>query len=264
MNIFFRELRANLKSLVIWSVIMILLIIVGLAKFAAYYNNPASLEILHSLPKAALDAMSLQAFNLTTLSGLYGIMFVYFGLMGGIAASMWGSNMISKEERDKTVEFSLVLPVSRSKLVTAKALAAVVECLAFVLVTWGMSALAVQQYKPDQSFFNFLTLEMEAMFIIELIFLAIGLLLGCAMKKYKRSGSTAVAIILAAYFLSVIGSMQANLDFLKYITPLKYFDAAQLLKTGHLDLTFLSLSAAIIVVCVVAAYRVYSKRGLYI
>ena len=46
MNIFLRELKANLKSLVIWCVVMILLIVVGLAKFSAYYNDPASLAIL--------------------------------------------------------------------------------------------------------------------------------------------------------------------------------------------------------------------------
>jgi ABC-2 type transport system permease protein len=264
MNIFLRELKANLKSLVIWCVVMILLIIVGLAKFSAYYNDPASLEILKSFPKAVLDAMSLRAFNLTTLTGLYGIMFVYFGLMGGIAAAMWGSDLISKEERDKTVEFSLVLPVSRDRVITAKALAAVVYCLVFVLVTWGVSALAVQSYKPDQAFFSFLRLEMEAMFAIELIFLAIGLLLGCAMKQYKRAGSTAVAVILVAYFLSVITSMQANLDFLKYFTPLKYFDAAQLLNTGRMDATFLLLSAGIIVACLIAAYWTYNRRDLYI
>src|SRR5258706_12991950 len=122
MNIFRRELRASVKSLVTWSVIMILLTLVGLAKFAAYYNNPASLDIIRSLPKAMVDAMSIQAFNLTTLSGMYGIMFVYFALMGGIAASMWGSNMISKEERDKTVEFALVLPGSRARGITGKAI----------------------------------------------------------------------------------------------------------------------------------------------
>jgi ABC-2 type transport system permease protein len=185
-------------------------------------------------------------------------------LMGGIAAAMWGSDMISKEERDKTVEFSLVLPVSRSRVVTAKALAAVVDCFIFVLVTWGMSAVMVKSYKPDASFFSFLTLEMEAMFALELVFLAVGLLLGCAMKQYKRAGSTAVAIILVTYFISILSSMQANLDFLNYFTPFKYFDASQLLKTGHLDVPFLLLSVAIIVVCMVAAYWTYNRRDLYI
>ncbi len=46
MNIFFRELRANLKSLLIWSGIVILFNIVGFSKFSAFYNNPELLSIL--------------------------------------------------------------------------------------------------------------------------------------------------------------------------------------------------------------------------
>ncbi len=130
MNIFLRELKANLKSLLIWSVIIALLIMMAVAKFSAFAGDPEMLKMLDSMPPAMLDALSMRAFNLTTLSGFYGIMFIYFGLMGAIAAAMWGSDIISKEERDKTVEFSLVLPVSRSRVITAKALAALVNCIA--------------------------------------------------------------------------------------------------------------------------------------
>ncbi len=243
---------------------MFLLVIVGAAKFSAYYNNPSMLEILNSLPAGFVDALGLKAFNLTTLNGFFGIMFVYYALLGGIAAAMWGSDSISKEERDKTVEFSLVLPVTRSRVVTAKALAAVVNCVVFVLVTWVSSIVAAQSYKPDQAFYSFLTLEMEAMFVTELIFLALGLLLGCVMKQYKLSSSTAVGIILVTYFLSIVSVMNAKLDFLKYFTPFKYFDAAALFSSGKMDGGYLLLSAAIIVVCVVVAYLVYNKRDLYI
>jgi ABC-2 type transport system permease protein len=264
MNIFLRELKANLKSLLIWSSIIILLIFMAVAKYSAFAGDPELLKMLDSMPPAMLDALSMRAFNLTTISGFYGVMFIYFALMAAIAAAMWGSDSISKEERDKTVEFSLVLPVTRSRVVTAKGLAALVNCIAFVLIIWVVSLVAVQSYNPDQAFYNFLALEMQAMFVIALIFLAIGLLLGCAMKQYKRSGSVAVSIILVAYFMSIITGMQANLDFLKYFTPFKYFDAAQLLNTGHMDVPFLLLSGAIIVLCMVAAYWAYNKRDLYI
>src|SRR5512139_956074 len=165
MNIFFRELRANLKSLIIWSIIIGLLLIIGASKFTAYVDNPEMWKIFDLFPLAVLDAFSMRGFNLTTVSGFYGIMFVYFALMGAIAAAMWGSDMISKEERDKTVEFSLVLPVSRSRVVTAKALAALVDCILLVLVSWAVSLASVQQFNPDQSFYGFLRLEMVAMFL---------------------------------------------------------------------------------------------------
>jgi len=264
MNIFLRELRANLKSLLIWSAIIILLIFMAVTKYSAFAGDPQMLKMLDSLPPAMLDALSMRAFNLTTLSGFYGIMFIYFGLMGAIAAAMWGSDIISKEERDKTVEFSLVLPVSRSRVITAKALAALVNCIVFVLITWAVSLAAVQSYKPDQGFYNYLALEMQAMFMIELIFLAIGLLLGCAMQRYKLSGSTAVGIILVTYIMSVMSAMQEKLDFLKYFTPFKYFDAGELFRSGKLDATYLLLSAAIIIASMAAAYWIYNKRDLYI
>ena len=264
MNIFFRELKANLKSLLIWSVIIALLIMMAVTKFSAFAGDPEMLSMLDSMPPALLDALSMRAFNLTTLSGFYGIMFIYFSLMGAIASAMWGSDIISKEERDKTVEFSLVLPVSRSRVVTAKALAALVNCILFVLITWGISLVAVRSYNPDQGFFDFLALEMQAMFLIELIFLAIGLLLGCAMQQYKRSGSVAVGIILATYFMSILAVMNENLDFLKYFTPFKYFDAGELFRTGQMDGTYLLLSAVIIVASVAVGYWVYNKRDLYI
>jgi ABC-2 type transport system permease protein len=264
MNIFLRELRANLKSLLIWSGIVTLLILIAVSKYAAFAGDPEMLKVLDAMPPAVMDGMNMRAFNLTTLSGFYGLMFIYFGLMGAIAAAMWGSDIISKEERDKTVEFSLVLPVSRSRVVTAKALAALVYCAAFPLITWIVSYVAVQPYNPDQAFLNFLTLEMQAMFAIELIFLSIGLLLGCAMKRFKLSGSTAVGIILVTYFMSIVSGMVEDLNFLKYFTPFKYFDAGELFRTGAFNGTYVALSAVLVAACVAAAYWVYNKRDLYI
>jgi len=264
MNIYLRELKANLKSLLIWVGIVLLLIIIAVAKFSAFANDPEMLALLDAYPKPLLKALSMNAFNLTTLSGVYGVMFLYFGLMAAISAAMWGSDIISKEERNKTVEFSLVLPVSRSRVVTAKALAALTNSVAFVLLTWVISIVAVQSYNPDQAFYDFLALEMQAMFVISLIFLALGLLLGCAMKQYKRSGSVAVSIILAVYFMSIVSGLDEKFEFLKYFTPFKYFDAGELYRTGKMDGTYLLITAAIIVVSMTVAYWTYNKRDLYI
>ena len=264
MNIFLRELRANLKSLLIWSAIIGLLIVMAAAKFSGFSGDPEMVKMLDSMPPELLKALSMRGFDLTTLTGFYGIMFIYFGLMAAIAAAMWGSDSISKEERDKTVEFSLVLPVSRSRVVTAKALAALVNCIAFVLITWALSIVATRSYNPDQAFYDFLALEMKAMFMLALIFLSVGLLLGCAMKQYKRSGSTAVAIILITYFMSILTSLNEDLDPLKYFTPFKYFDAAELYRNAGMSTNYLLISGVIIVACVAAGYWFYNKRDLYI
>ena len=264
MNIFVRELKANLKSLLIWGGIVILFVMVGVSKFSAYANNPEMLAILDGMPAAMLSAFNLKAFNLTTVTGFFGIMFSYYALLLSIAATMWGSDIISKEERDKTVEFSLTLPVTRSRVVTAKTLAALVNCIGLLLITWGVSLVGATPYQPDSSFYKFLVLCMLAVFIMQLVFLAVGIFLGCAMKQYKRASSLAVSLLLGTYFLSIVAELNKNLDFLKYFSPFKYFDAVSMLHESRIDVTFVGLSLAIVLVSMVGAYLTYARRDLYI
>lgn len=264
MNIFFRELEANLKSLLTWGVIVIIFVTIGFAKFSAYEGNPELLAILDGMPQAVLTAFNFSAFNLTTITGFFGVMFTYFALLLSIAAAMWGSDIISKEERDRTVEFSLTLPVTRGKLVTGKIAAAVVNCIGLLLITWGAAFVSAAKYQPDQEFYDFLSLSMLALFIMQMVFLALGVFLGCAMKQHKRSSSVAVSLLLGTYFLSIFSGLHQDLDFLKYLTPFRYFNPATLLHESKIDMTFVLLSAGIIAVALAGGYLSYSKRDLYI
>jgi ABC-2 type transport system permease protein len=263
-NIFLRELRANLKSLLIWTGIVVMFNLVGFLKFSAYYNNPEMLAILDSLPPAMLSAFSMSAFNLTTVTGFFGIMVTYFGLILAIAATMWGSGVISKEERDRTVEFSLTLPITRARLITAKTAAMVVDCIILLLITWGITLVSSQQYHPDSEFYRYVAIGMLSFLFLQMIFLALGIFLGCVLKKHKQSGSLAVWLLLGTYFLSILVGLNKDLDFLKYLTPFKYFDPAQLLHESRLEFPFVLLSAAIITALLAGAYASYNKRDLYI
>jgi ABC-2 type transport system permease protein len=264
MNIFVRELKANLRSILTWGVIVILFVTLGVSKFSAYYGNPEMLAILDAMPPALLAAFNLQAFNLTTVSGFFGLMFTYYALLLSTAATMWGSDIISKEERDKTVEFSLTLPVTRSRLVSSKTMAALVNCVCLLLITWGVSLVSVQGYHPDANFYSFLTLCMFALFILQLTFLSIGIFLGCAMNRYKQVSSVAVSILLGTYLLSIVSTLDSSLDFLRYFSPFRYFDAGLLLHESRIDLTFVGLSLGIILFSMMGAYLTYSRRDLYI
>jgi len=97
-----------------------------------------------------------------------------------------------------------------------------------------------------------------------MIFLAVGIFLGCAMKHYKQSSAVAIALLLGTYFLSVLSGLSEDLEFLKYFTPFEYFDPARLLHESSIDLAYVGLSAGIIAVCLVGAYLTYSRRDLYI
>ena len=244
--------------------IIILLVVIAMTKFSAYANNPEMTAIIESMPKPLLDAMNMRAFNLTTLNGFLGVMFIYYGLMGAIAAGMWGGGVLAKEERNKTIEFALSLPVSRTRLLTAKALAALTNSVLFVLITWIATLVAIQSYNPDESVRAFLAREMMAMFAIELIFLVIGLLVAATSKRPKRAGAIVIGVILTLYYFSMITGLHERLDFLKYLTPFKYFDAARLLHEGRVEPVYWALTALIILIGLVGAYLAYNRRDMYV
>ncbi len=264
MNIYLRELRANLKSLIIWSVTIILLVVIAVTKFAAYADNPEMLAILDAYPKALLDALNMHAFNLTTLNGFLGVMFLYYALMGAIAAGLWGSGALAREERNKTIEFALALPITRTRFLTAKALAAFTLSALFVLITWMTTLVAIQSYQPDESVYAFLAREMMAMFAIEVIFLAIGLLVASVSKRPKRTGAMVTGVILTLYYVSMIAGLHEKLDFLKYLSPFKYFDAAKLLHEGRVDPVYWALTAGIVVCSLVGAYWAFHRRDIFV
>lgn len=264
MNIFLRELKASVKSLLIWSAIVVFFALVGFSKFSAFYQNEEMLQILENMPPALLESFNMNAFNMTEVTGFYGVMFAFYGLILSVAAAMWGSTIISKEERDRTVEFSLTLPVTRARLVTAKALAAAMDCVLLLLVTWGVTVAGAQQYSPEPAFYTFNAISIPAFFILQMIFLALGILLGCALKRHKLAGSLAVGVLLGTYFLSVLSGLSQDLNFLKYFTPFKYFDPLLMLTEGRLEPVFVLLSAGIVIVFMALAYVTYKKRDLYI
>ncbi len=264
MNIFKREIKANLRSLLIWGGISILFIFLAITEFSSYEGNPEIMEILDSMPQALLEAFQFNAFNLTTITGFYGVMFTYFSLIATISAAMWGSDIISKEERDKTVEFTLALPITRQKLITSKILAAMVNCIGLLVIMWVASLAAVARFNPDSEFYEFLALIMVSLLIIQMVFLSVGIFLGCSMKQYKRAGAVAISVLLGTYFLSIISGLNENLEFLRFISPFTYFNPVTLLNESTIDVGYVFLSLGIIAALIIGGYYTYARRDFYI
>lgn len=264
MNIILRELRAHLKALIIWSVSIFAFIFMMMSEFSAYYDNPEMNEILDMMPEELLKAMSMEAANLTTVSGFISIASLYIYIMLGIYAVLMGSSIISKEERDKTVEFFMTLPISRTKVIFSKLVAAIILNIAINLVTLVALLSSTIQYDKIDEFGEFITLLMLGIFIIQMIFLSVGMLLAAVLKRYKRSGSIGVSLLMGLYIASIFMSFSENLDFIKYITPFKFFESSYILRELQFESVYVVISSVIIVVSLIGTFVVYPRRDLRI
>lgn len=182
--------------------------------------------------------------------------------MATIHAAMLGANIISKEERDKTAEFLFLKPISRSKVITAKLLASLVNILIFNLVTFATSVIMVQKYNNGEAVIGALTKLMVGMFVLQLIFLFIGTAIAAISKNPKTAAALSTGILLITFMLSIAIDMNSRIEKLKYLTPFKCFDAKNLINHPGFEPIYVIMSVGMIAVLFWATYVFYTKRDL--
>ena len=265
MNIFFREIKAYRKSLIIWCSAIIFMIVSGMGKYAGLSASGQSInEFISKMPKSLQAIMGLSSIDISEAIGYYGLLYMFLVVMSSIHALMLGAGIISKEEIDKTAEFLMVKPVSRYRIATAKLSAAFVNILILNLITLIFSFVIVKRYSNGKSVFGEIVLLMAGMFILQLIFMLIGTVIAAGNKNPKTATSLAGSILLITFILSKLIDVVQGLYYLKYFTPFKYFDAKDLLGKGRIDPQFIVLSTLIILILLSATYMFYKNRDLNI
>lgn len=261
MNVFFRELKANRKALIIWSICMFLFVASGMAKYTAYSSGTNS-DIFNKMPYSLKALLGIGAFDVTKMSGFFAFLFPYVALTTAVHAVLMGSGIIAKEERDKTSEFLMVKPVSRTFVITSKFLAALVNVTIVNLVTLVSSIVMVGAYNKGKDITGEIIMFYVSMFIVQLIFLSLGALISSYMKRSKASGSIAAGILFGAYIISKITDYTDKANILNIFSPFKYFSSVDIVNGNGLSVTIVILSILLIAVFSVSTYFFYKRRDL--
>jgi len=264
MNVALRELFANKKSLVVWGGSMAAFVAMMFVEFAAYYKNPEMLAVLDAMPRDLLAAFGMLDANLTTVSGYLSMAMVFINVTLAVYATMLGHNLVAKEERDKTAGFLMTLPVTRARVLTGKLVAGVLCCVIVLVVTAGSIIGMLLRYEVDANFSTFFTLVVISGLLIMLMFLSMGMFLGAVTRRHKLSSGVGMGLVFALYIASIVSGLTERMEFLRYVSPFEYFEAAQLLRDLSVEPVFLRLSLGVIAVFVAGTYFSYRKRDLYV
>lgn len=262
MNIFLRELKANRKALIIWSISMFLLVLSGMGKYTAYSSGATS-DVFSRMPYS-LRALLGISFDVTTMSGFFALLFPYLEITAAIHAVLLGSSIIAKEERDKTTEFLMVKPVSRAKIITSKFLAALINVVIINVVTLISSIYLAAAYNKGKDISSEVAAFLLSMFIVQLIFLSLGALLAAVLKNAKDSGSLAAGILFGCYVISKITDLTDRVNFLNVLSPFKYFSYQNIVNGKGLSLDIVILCILLVAVFTISTYFFYNKRDLSI
>lgn len=261
MNLFFRELKAHRKSLLIWSIVMAIFMYLSMAKFTALSQDAqASQELMKALPSTMQAIFGMTGLDLTTITGYYGICFIFIAVMLAIHAGMLGSEIVAKEEIDKTAEFLYVKPISRGRALTFKLLAGTVLLIALYIVTFAVSYHSLALVNNGNVPLRELGIFSLALAIIQLTFYALGVLAATALGKPKKATALIAGAVLIAYIAYVLQGLSPDFSWLKNISPFAYFNAQDILSTLQVNYGYALICGTVAFAAITYGYIAYIRR----
>lgn len=264
MNLFWREMKANRKSMIIWIIGIAAMVGSGMSKYAGMSESGEAMNaLLANMPKAMQAIMGVGALDISTPVGYYGMLFLYLLLMAAVHASMLGANIVAKEERDKTSEFLLAKPISRRSMLSFKMLAAFVLVLIFNAVMLLFSVAFVAPYADGGAgeVTGDIMRLMLGLLLAQLFFLSVGMAIASAGRNPKRAVPLSAAVMLLTFLLSITIDISGGLTYLSYLTPFKYVEASGVINDGFNPI-YVGCSLVVTAAAIAISFAGYAQRDM--
>jgi len=264
MPLYLRELSDNKKTFFIWTAILIVMNIISFSVYPSIADASSDFqELLQNYPEAIIKLMSADQLDFSNILHFFGMeVYIFITLLGGIYAMILGSGILTKEQDDRTIEFLLAKPLSRKNIVNSKVMAVFTYLLVFNIILFISNYALLEVFKRDEySLKIFMVLSLGGL-MLHLTFAAISLFISSIIVKVRTAMSISLGVVLGMYFLSIISSISDKLSSLKYITPFRYVEAADLIINSRIDYIYIIIMVIIIVFFTSATYIYYSRKDI--
>ncbi len=263
MNVFIQECKMNLKTTLIWIVVLC-----GLGGMLMMFypiiegDLKDFLVVLDNFPPAMKAVMGVLTENFSTAFGYYGFALTFTTLFASIHAMNLGVGIISKETRDKTADFLMTKPISRTGIMHAKLLASLaLIALTAVIYNIILYLVILSVSNGDLDVKKYLMIS-AAFFSLQIIFYSIGLLVSVTARKIKMVLPVSLGLVFFFYAISAF-AVTSESDKLRYLTPFQYFKTEYIMKNGSFELSYAITGLVIFMVCILASYLWFRKKDVH-
>lgn len=261
---FKRELKLNFKSFLIWTLILIGMFLAVYLVYP-YIMTSENVDMLNEMMKVFPPEV-LKAFNMdiTEIDTAFGWLktegFIFILLITGIFSGILGSNIVLKEESDKTIEYLHNLPITRTKIVTSKLLCALTYIISMILII-GIFNYVGLSLSGDFNQKQYLLLSISPLFVSLVIF-SICLFISTFTRKTKKTMGISLGIVFASYFLQILAELTKEVEFLKYITPFTLADTRNIISNSTINPICIIISLLLTVSLLILSVYRYNKKEL--
>lgn len=254
------ELRQGRTAFLIWTAAIGFLLSVCIFLFPEMKGQMDSVNDVFASMGAFTAAFGMDRLNFGTLTGFYAVECGnVLGLGGAFYAALCAVGILSKEEKERTADFLLTHPVSRTRIITEKLIAVLIQITAMNIIIYALSVgsiAAVGEAIPWKE----ISLLHIAYYLLQLELA--GICFGISAFLHRGSVGIGLGIAAMMYFLNLIANISETAEFLKYITPFGYCEGADIVSSGNLDGAKLAVGAVIGISGIVIAYLKYTKKDI--
>lgn len=260
MTVYIKELKQDLKALLIWTGAIAFMMLVCIMMFPEMKGEMDSVSDVFANMGGFTAAFGMDKLSFGELMGFYGIECGnILGLGGGFFAALAGISALSKEEKERTAEFLLTHPVSRFSVITQKLLSVLTQVAALNLAVVGVSLVSAAAIGEELQMKEFLLLHLAYLFMqLEIACLCFGV------SAFIRRGSIGIGLglALAFYFMNIVCNISESAEFLRFITPYAYAEASNIISDGKLETGLIAVGAGFAVVGAAVGYVRYLKKDI--
>ena len=260
MTLMLFELKWNRLSLAVWTAAIALLLLVCLAIFPDMKGQVNELNAAFSSMGSFTEAFGMDQLNFGELMGFYGLECGnILGIGGAFFAAYIGVNALAGEEKNRTAEYLLTHPVSRSRIVFEKLVCVLCQILILNAVSILTSLIVVRAIGESLQMKEFLLLH-AAYLLLQAEIAAVCFAVSAALRRSGIGAGLGLAAVL--YFLNLIANITEDAEWLKYITPFGYAEAADIITNAEIPLLPAFIGCCVTAAAALAAFIIYNKKDI--
>ncbi|WP_410765762.1 ABC transporter permease subunit [Haloferax sp. DFSO60] len=257
------ELAQRRRSIVIVSVLLVATVGLTIAVFPSFGQSDVNFnELLESYPDAFQSAFVGSVTDITSLDGYLVIelyQLVWLLIVGGYFAYSAGS-LIAGEVDNRSAEFVLVRPISRTRFVLGKFLAMIPTVAIVDLIVLAAVLLGAALIEEELRLYRLLLVHLVGGLYL-LACVSIGLLASAYFQRVRRAQGAALGAIFGTFFLDSI-TTDTDYEFLGSLSLARYIDPGDLLILGEIDWGGVAVLVVATCVFVVLAAEMFERRDL--
>lgn len=265
MNIFSFELKKYLRSLWIWILSLIAILLLYMAFYPMLAEDAALLDLfLEHYPEELLKAFGMGGeLSMATVEGFFAFSFAFAQLCIAVQSAYYGFQFLSVEERELTADFLYSRPASRKRILFSKYLAAICALLITNAGLWAGAFISIEWFRGDNTYDLWAVISLLlSVPVFQLFFFSAGFLATALTRKIPSVVGPAVGLAFVLYILNALRRIVGG-ELLALISPYYHFDPNYILRQGDWDIALVSLSAGFIIIANVAAYLLFLRRDIH-